>query len=404
MVSWWNRLSGAGVNMSEKKSVSMSKKHSVNMPEEQKSQTLFSFTDMADMGSISGSNAISGSAGFTNNPIVYRCVKMIAEAAARVPFMVKENGQNFSEHSVLSLLNSPNSLASGKELMERVYAYLQTSGNAYIEAAIVDGQVKALFDLRPDRMKVIAGKDGWPIAYAYSAGGKARRLSQAPEPIAKVLHLKLFHPNDDHYGLSPLKAARTSLEIHNAASNWNKSLLENAARPSGALVYSAASGNLSGDQFERLKSELEQGFAGSNNAGRPMVLEGGLDWKTIAMTPKDMDFMEAKNGAAREIALSFGVPPMLLGIPGDNSFANYAEANRVLWRQSVMPLVHRVAANLGNWLKPAFEGEFEIIPDVSQIEALSEDRAALWARVSSADFLDNDEKRAQVGLPARQKI
>jgi HK97 family phage portal protein len=366
-----------------------------------KSQSLFSFTDMADGHLGVGSSSVSGNKGYQNNPIVYRCVRMIAEAGARVPFMVKEGEENLSEHPVLSLLSNPNSHISSKQFMERIYSFLQTSGNAYLEAVFVDGQVKALFDLRPDRMSVVVGKDGYPIAYSYEAGNKVRKISQSSAPISKILHLKLFNPNDDYYGLSPLKSARVSLEIHNAASNWNRSLLENAARPSGALVYSAANGNLSSDQFERLKSELEQGFAGVNNAGRPMVLEGGLDWKTIALTPKDMDFMEAKNGAAREIALSFGVPPMLLGIPGDNTYANYAEANKVLWRQSVMPLVHRVAADLTSWLSLAFEDEFEIVPDVSKIEALAEDRAALWSRISSADFLDDDEKREQVGLPMR---
>ena len=77
-----------------------------------------------------------------------------------------------------------------------------------------------------------------------------------------------------------------------------------------------------------------------------MVLEGGLDWKAMALSPKDMDFVELKNAAAREIALAFGVPPMLLGIPGDNTYANLAEANRALWRQTVIPLVRRVADDL----------------------------------------------------------
>jgi len=337
--------------------------------------------------------------GFAKNPVVYRCVRMIAEAATRVPFTVVEGGQRHTEHPVLSLLNHPNPHKSGVELLEQIYAYLQTAGNAYLEAAFVGGEVKALYDLRPDRMKVIAGSDGWPVAYGYSAGGKTRRLSQLNAPMPKVLHLKLFHPMDDHYGLAPLDAARTSLDIHNAASNWNKSLLDNAARPSGALIYSAATGNLTTDQFDRLKVELEQGFQGASNAGRPMVLEGGLDWKTIAMTPKDMDFIEAKNVAAREIALAFGVPPMLLGIPGDNTYANFAEANRSLWRQTVVPLVRRVAANLCHWLKPAFGGAFEIVPDFNSIEALAEDRAALWKRVGDANFLTNEEKREQVGLP-----
>ena len=68
------------------------------------------------------------------------------------------------------------------------------------------------------------------------------------------------------------------------------------------------------EQFDRLKRELEREYQGAANAGRPLVLEGGLDWKAMSLTPKDMDFMEAKHAAAREIALAFGVPPMLLAM------------------------------------------------------------------------------------------
>jgi HK97 family phage portal protein len=76
---------------------------------------------------------------------------------------------------------------------------------------------------------------------------------------------------------------------------------------------------LSEAQFGRLKSELEVTYSGSRNAGRPLLLEFGLDWKAMSLSPKDMDFLQAKHAAAREIALAFGVPPMLLGIPGDNT-------------------------------------------------------------------------------------
>lgn len=385
MPQWWNRLSGGGVNA----------------PEQQKSQSLFTLTDLANADWSNRGFVALAKEGFTKNPVVYRCVRMIAEAAMRVPLQVHEGGKGMDEHPVLDLLRRPNPHQAGPQLLESLYAYLQTAGNAYLEAALVEGEVKALFGLRPDRMKVIAGKDGWPVAYAYTASGKTTRLNQDEGPMPRVLHLTLFHPLDDHYGLAPLAAAQVSLDIHNAASKWNKSLLDNAARPSGALVYSAATGNLTADQFERLKAELEQGFQGASNAGRPMVLEGGLDWKTMALSPKDMDFIEAKNSAAREIALAFGVPPMLLGIPGDNTYANYAEANRVLWRQTIVPLVRSVSASLGHWLNPAFEGDFEIVPDLSAIEALAEERAALWKRISEADFLDEDEKRAQVGLAAK---
>ena len=131
--------------------------------------------------------------------------------------------------------------------------------------------------------------------------------------------------------------------MHNAASAWNKALLDNAARPSGALVYKGENGaNLSEEQFERLRDELAANFSGAANAGRPLLLEGGLTWQTMSLSPKDMDFIELKHGAAREIALAFGVPPMLLGIPGDNTYANYREANLAFWRQTVLPLAARV--------------------------------------------------------------
>ena len=74
----------------------------------------------------------------------------------------------------------------------------------------------------------------------------------------------------------------------------------------------------------------------------------------MSLSPKDMDFMEAKHAAAREIALAFGVPPMLLAIPGDNTYSNYQEANRVFWRQTVLPLAARIAGALTQWLAPAF--------------------------------------------------
>lgn len=151
-----------------------------------------------------------------------------------------------------------------------------------------------------------------------------------------------------------------ALDIHNSASKWNKALLDNSARPSGALIYSSSAGeNLTDEQFSRLKRELEDGYSGAVRAGRPMVLEGGLDWKAMGYSPKDMDFMEAKNGASRDIALAFGVPPMLLGIPGDNTYSNYKEANRAFWTQTVLPLVKRTAESLSNWLGPQFGSKFD---------------------------------------------
>ena len=200
--------------------------------------------------------------------------------------------------------------------------------------------------------------------------------------------------------MSPFEAAAKGIDIHNAAGAWNKALLDNAARPSGALVYDSKNGdaNLTQEQFERLKTELENTFQGSTNAGRPMVLEGGLDWKPLSHSPKDMEHIEAKHVAAREIALAFGVPPMLLGIPGDNTFANYAEANKTFWRQTVLPLVDKTAQSLSNWLKPAFGSDIALGFNAESIAALSREREALWKMVNAASFLSDAEKRQITGL------
>jgi len=393
MVSFFKRLTGAGENSPDEQKSSGS---SYNGP-----QSLFAMIGGHDANWIDGGFSTLIRQGYAKNPVVYRCVRMIAEAATSVPLGVRENSQILERHPVLDLLKTPNHRQSGSDIMEAIFSYLYTAGNAYLEAVIVDNEVRGLYSLRPDRMNLVSGKDGWPTAYDYSAGARNVRLSLNTQPVPKILHLNLFHPLDDHFGMAPLEAARFSLDIHNAAAKWNKALLDNAARPSGALVYSGASGNLSKAQFQRLKDELEVGFQGAMNAGRPMVLEGGLDWKSMALTPRDMDFIEAKNSAAREIALAFGVPPMLLGIPGDNTYANYSEANRVFWRQSVVPLVRRVADSIGRWLQPAFEGDFELVPILDDVEALSEDQTAKWQRISSADFLDDDEKRQLLGLPQR---
>lgn len=336
--------------------------------------------------------------GFSRNPIVFRSVRMIAEAAASVSWLLYRGDEELRAHPFLQLLDRPNPVQSGATMLETVYGHLLVAGNAYLEAVSLDGVPREIFALRPDRMRVIGGADGWPAAYEYMAGSKAVRFDQDGTPVP-ILHLSLFHPLNDHYGFAPLEAAQTSLDIHNASGAWSKALLDNAARPSGALIYSG-DGHLNEEQFERLKIELEEGYTGARNAGRPLLLEGGLDWKTMAMSPRDMDFIEAKNQAAREIALTFGVPPMLLGIPGDNTYSNYREANRAFWRQTVLPLVRRTAQSLTHWLGDAFEPGLSLDFDADKIEALSSEREALWQRVSEADFLTRAEKREAVGYGA----
>ncbi|NNM76659.1 phage portal protein [Sphingomonas sp. ID1715] len=326
------------------------------------------------------------------NPVAQRAVRLVAESVGAAPVLC-------SEPEVARLVAAT---SGGQGLVETVASHLLLHGNAYVQilsgsqrpsTALGTSGVRELYALRPDRVTVEADARGWPGAYLYRVGEVTQRID-----AGELIHIRSFHPTDDHYGLGCLGSAAGAVAIHNAATRWNKALLDNAARPSGALVYEPGDGSgLSADQFARLKSELEASFQGAGNAGRPLLLEGGLKWQALSLSPADMDFVGLKAAAAREIALAFGVPPMLLGLPGDATYANYREANRALWRLGVLPVAAKIFGALVQGLSPWWPG-VTIGVDVDRVPELSEDRERLWSMVAGADWLSAEEKRAAVGM------
>ncbi|PHQ68111.1 MAG: phage portal protein [Robiginitomaculum sp.] len=340
--------------------------------------------------------------GYQQNAIAYRCIRLIAEAAASVPLCVRNDNECIGDNPAVRLLRKPSPKISRAEFFETFYSYLHLSGDSFLEAVVVDGRLVALFNLRPDRMRAVTDHKGWPTGWDYEVGSKKRRFTTDPNSGRSLIHhARLFHPTDDIYGFSPLAAAAKAIDVHNAGGVWTKALLDNSARPSGALIYKGTSGSehLSAEQFERLKSELDGKHSGAGAAGRPLLLEGGLDWKAMSMSPTDMDFLNARREAAREIALAFGVPPMLLGIPGDNTYANYKEANLAFWRQTILPLVRKTADSLGTWLADWYGDDLRIIADEDAIPALTLERAARWKALNDITFMSAVEKRERAGLP-----
>ena len=327
---------------------------------------------------------------YLDNPVAQRAVRLAAESIGGAPLAP-------CDPKLAALVSAT---SAGQSLLETLASQVLLHGNSYVQV-IKDaaGRPIELYALRPDRVSVVAGEDGWPHAYAYKVGERTLTIPlEDEEGGANLIHIRSFHPADDHYGAGCLAAAEQAVATHNAASAWNRALLENAARPSGALVFDAGnSDGLNTDQFDRLRDELAQAFSGTGNAGRPMVLEGGLKWQAFSLSPADMDFAALKAAAARDVALAFGVPPMLLGLPGDATYANYREANRALWRLTLLPLAAKLLGALAEGLAPWFPDQVLAI-DLDRVPALSEDRERLWAQVVGADFLSREEKRAMLGI------
>ena len=348
--------------------------------------------------------------GYKKNVICYKAVSIITSAAASVPLKITSNSGDYNSDITIDglsdILKRPNPRQSISEFMEEVFAYKLISGNSYIMAVGPNGEApRELYVLRPDRVSVVVGKDSQLSGYRYTIAKDSKANTHKDYQFnsdghCKVLHLKNFNPLNDWYGMSCIEAAAYSIDQHNQAADWNQALMQNGARPSGALIVrpeNDGGSHLTEDQYNRLKVQIDDQFMGSINAGRPLLLEGGLEWKEMSLSPRDMDFIKSKDSSARDIALAFGLPPQLLGIPGDNTYSNLAEARLAMWEQTVIPMVKSFVESLNYWLAPQFDRAVSIAYDLNNIPALAPRREALWKRVKDAEFLSDEEKRKVLG-------
>jgi HK97 family phage portal protein len=347
--------------------------------------------------------------GYLKNAIVYRCVNEIAKGASSVPYMVKRGDEVMESHPVISLLDRPNPLQSYSEFFNSLYGYLLLSGNSYILGISGTGGPRELHLLRPDRIEIKGGAAGvFPDRYQYSVNGTVKATYDVDQEsgFSELKQVKLWHPMDDYYGCSPLTAAAMEVDQHNSATRHNINLLENGARPSGAVVFKPQDDQgyrmqLSESQRQQLLTDLNGRFSGSKNAGRPMLLEGDFEWKEMGLSPKDMDFLNLKHMSATDIALCFGVPSQLVGVPDSQTYSNVAEARLALYEETIIPYLRKVESDINEWLIPQYDEDVNFQYDIDRIPALSERRRIIYTNVIAAvdkGIMTRNEAREMVGL------
>lgn len=347
--------------------------------------------------------------GYLKNAIVYRCVNEISKGASAVPFVIKAGEQIVEQHPLIDLLNRPNPLQSYSEFFNSLYGYVLLSGNAYIlKVGSELGQPKELHQLRPDRINIKGGGNPIPEKYEYILNGRVHQtyLVDQENGFSELKHVKLWNPLDDYYGLSPMSAAAIEVDQFNMSSKHNVNLLQNGARPSGAVIFKPKDDagfnvNLTESQRQQLLTDLNNRFSGSGNAGRPMLLEGDFDWKEMGLSPKDMDFAQLKNMSATDIALCFGVPSQLVGVPDGQTYSNVAEARLALYEETIIPYLRKISSDLNEWLVPMFDERFRLEFDIDSIPALSERRRKIYENVTSAvreGIMTRNEARGIIGL------
>jgi len=360
--------------------------------------------------SYSGMSPQQENLAYRLNAIVFTCVHEIATSAASVPFVVqnKETKEKVSDSQIANILHTPNPMQDRTTFWEAVYAFYLLKGNVGIEAAPYNGlDVKELYCIPFDYVTIKLNKAGMVNKYIVKPttninDDKKFRVSSITGKT-KLLHLHTFNPLDLWRGMSPLEAAAQDVDVFDDSGKWNKSLVKNAARPSGVFAYNDADGGiLTEGAYDRLKKEINEEYVGASNAGTPILLEGGLQWQATSFTPSEMDFLESRAASARIIASVFGYPAMLLGLSGDNTYNNQKEARLALWTDTIMPITSKMGIQMSTFfgrLGILDASKYEIVPDYESIGALQPIRDKIWEKAAEKGkgFLTINERREMVG-------
>jgi HK97 family phage portal protein len=350
--------------------------------------------------------------GYQNQAIAKHCVDRVANNFAAVPLKLQsevdgewQDVPDSDNHPVMELLNKPNVMCDGNDLkIAWASAYL-IAGDTFLLGTSLNTAAPPLelWNCRPDRMFVQPSMTGIPLYYELRAAGQSARFSVSQTTgFSQVMHTKRYNPLDDWRGCSPLRSAANQIDQHTWAAEWNKNALQNGGVPSG--VFSAGkddSGNpimMSDDQRQKLEDDISSKMMGTENARKILIADGGLEFTPMSFSADDLAWLEGSRDAARVIALSIGVPGQLLGIPGDNTYSNFEQAQLAFYEQTILPLARLWIGQLQRWLLPLYGDKLRFIVDEDQISALAPRRAETWTKLVGCSWMTTNEKRIAVGM------
>jgi len=306
---------------------------------------------------------------YLKNVIAFRSIDIIAKNVSLPEWHhYKKNSdgtrEQINESWVTELIKRPNPNEGWPFLMLSATAYLAMSGNSFFEKVKPEtgpnkDEIKELYTHRPDRFSFKLNKDlGIISKYIYEVNGKT--VEWEVDPItqqADVLQIKNFNPVDDWWGASATESTAREIDTSNSATEWNKNLIDNQGRPGMVFTLVGQMGEEGADELEKY---LQAQKTGAANAGKNLILTGesGTKAEPYGFSLNDLDFLEGGRETARRIALGYGVPPQLLGIPGDSTYNNVREARAALWEDTVLFYLSFIKTELNNWIFGKDSDEF----------------------------------------------
>ena len=338
---------------------------------------------------------------YQTNSAARACVNQRWAGMADLPLqIVNSAGDTIERPNVMKLLKTPNKrrYPSWMKFLQATGIYYDFDGNTYAVMGGTKGNPVEMSYLRPDKVTIELSKDNKEIQVYWYQPENGDRIPFEPE---QVFHFKSINVLNDLYGRAIIEPAALGIDQDNLASEWNASILQNMGAPSMFLVPPPNAPEMTPKQVKQLEKVWNERRAGSKNAGVIVTVGGGFEPKIVSWNAKDLDWLKGVIQAQVRIATVCGVPPELIGIQGQKTYANFKEARKFLFINTIIPLARMYLSELSTFLSFWFNDEFEIIVDTSKVEAIQEDQELKWTRVGKAvndSILTINEGRAELGF------
>ncbi len=335
------------------------------------------------------------------SPSVYSAVRLRAETVTRPPLRVYRTDADGRRvhvepgHPVARLLERVNPWYTRADLWRATEIYLCLWGAAFWAIERGEDGEPELWPLRPDRMAVIPDRRRYVRGFVYR--GAVEQVAYTPD---EIIWLRYFNPLEEMAGLSPLAPARLSADMGHEGLHFNRHLLRNSARPDFLLLTNQ---EMNDAELEDFYARWEQRYQGPGNAHRPAVASAVRDVKTLGLSHRDIDFIQGLRWSLEEVSRTYGVPKLLLGDFERATYANVQAAERMFWRNTVVPEVKFLEEQLNRALLPKLGyPQLTVEFDLSVIEALQEDennRVQRETALLDRGVLTINEVRRERNLP-----
>lgn len=333
-------------------------------------------------------------------PWVFAAIRRKANDVSSIPVRVIRRLEDSAipvapDHRLAATLRRINDFMTWIDLVEGTSAMLDICGNAYwLTFHDRRGQFREIWPVRPELVTILASPTEYIAGYQIQAGRETFTFR-----ADQVVHFKEFSPLSDYYGLGPLTAVWNSAVLEEDAQIWNRNLMRNAGRLDGVLkTDQPLTETQAREQAERFRELL----AGPRNAGRVVVLGRNTEYKPIATSPKELDFVLSRKLTREEILAALGMRQVLLGLEAGD-IGRRSEQIRDYFYSTVRQRVLRIVGTINEFIVPQFnDPSLEVVADIESALLPYEDREAL-ARADALDVQNRivkpNEIRRRRGLP-----